>query len=318
MAPIPLNAVDKVEILTLQDNYIDITAMDNTAVVTRALPVKDGQVKASVIAEHGFSAVVHTTVNGNTKTLLFDFGFSEDGAARNADTLNVDMTQVDAAVLSHGHSDHTGGMERLAAMIGRKGTPLFLHPSAFKNPRYLKFGEQFKVYFPEISRERLTGAGWKRMETKAPSLMMDGECLFLGEVPKRNDFEKGFPLAHFMEGGVEKWDAIEDDTAIVMNLKGKGLVILSGCAHAGIINTVSYAREVTGIDQVHVIMGGFHLSGPLFEPIIEQTTQELNKVNPRHIIPCHCTGRKAIMHMEKEMPEQFILNMAGTKLTFVS
>jgi 7,8-dihydropterin-6-yl-methyl-4-(beta-D-ribofuranosyl)aminobenzene 5'-phosphate synthase len=318
MDPIPLNAVDKVEILTLQDNYIDLTAMDNTAVVTRAMPVKDGKVKASVLAEHGFAAVVNMTANAKTKTLLFDFGFSEDGAARNADTLNVDMTQVDAAVLSLGHSDHTGGLERLAAMIGRKGTPLFLHPSAFKNPRYLKFDEQFKVYFPELSRNRLLEAGWELMETKALSLMMDGDCLFLGEVPKRNDFEKGLPLAHFVEGGVEKWDAIEDDTAIVMNLKGKGLVILSGCAHAGIINTVSYAREVTGIEQIHAVMGGFHLSGPLFEPIIDRTTQELNKLKPKHIIPCHCTGRKAIMHMEKEMAEQFILNMSGTKLTFAS
>jgi 7,8-dihydropterin-6-yl-methyl-4-(beta-D-ribofuranosyl)aminobenzene 5'-phosphate synthase len=147
---------------------------------------------------------------------------------------------------------------------------------------------------------------------------MNGECLFLGEVSKQSDFEKGIPLAHFVENGVEKWDAIEDDTAIVMNLKGKGLVILSGCAHAGIINTVSYARQVTGIEQVHAVMGGFHLSGPLFEPIIDRTTQELKKLAPLHVIPCHCTGRKAIMHMEKEMADQFILNMSGTKLSFSS
>jgi 7,8-dihydropterin-6-yl-methyl-4-(beta-D-ribofuranosyl)aminobenzene 5'-phosphate synthase len=318
MASIPPNAVDRLEIWTLQDNFIDITAMDSDTVVTRAMPVKDGQIKASVIAEHGFAAVVNTTVSGKTKSLLFDFGFSEDGAARNAATLNVDMRQVEAAVLSHGHSDHTGGLEKLAAMIGKKDTPLFIHPGAFKSNRYMKFSDQFKIYFPELTRERLATAGFKVMETKDPCLLMDGDCLFLGEVPKRNDFEKGIPLAHFVEDGVEKWDAIEDDTAIVMNLKRKGLVILTGCAHAGIINTVSHAREVTGIDQVHVVMGGFHLSGPLFEPIIDRTTTELKKLAPRHIIPCHCTGRKAIMHMEREMAEQFILNMSGTKLTFAS
>ncbi len=318
MAHILPKPVDKVEILTLQDNYIDITAMDNTAVVTRALPIKDGQVKVSVMAEHGFSAVVSTFQNNTPQTVLFDFGFSENGAAQNASTLNVNKATVNAAVLSHGHSDHTGGVEKLAAWVGRQGIPLYVHPGAFKHPRYMKFSEQFKIYFPELTRERLIKAGWTVKESKDPCLILDKTCLFLGEIPRQNDFEKGIPMAHWMDGGIEKWDPIEDDTAIVINLKGKGLVILSGCAHAGIINTVSYAREVTGVEQIHAVMGGFHLAGPLFEPIVNRTTQELKKLAPRHVIPCHCTGRNAIMHMEKEMADGFILNMAGTKLTFMS
>ncbi len=311
-----LKTVDKVEILTLQDNYIDITAMDNNAVVTRAMPIKDGQMKVSIGAEHGFSAIVKTTTGDQTRTLLFDFGFSADGAARNAATLDVDMTQVEAAVLSHGHIDHTGGMEKLAAMIGKQNVPFIVHPGVFKSPRYIKFSEEFKIFFPEFTRAMVAQAGLKVTETKEPFSLLGGNCLFLGEVPKRSDFEKGMPMAHFLDDGVEKWDAIADDTSIVMNLKEKGLVILSGCAHAGIINTVAYAREVTGIDQVHAVMGGFHLSGPLFETIIDRTTAEIKKLAPRYIIPVHCTGRKAIMTMEKEMPEQFILNMSGTKLTF--
>ena len=103
-----------------------------------------------------------------------------------------------------------------------------------------------------------------------------------------------------------------------MHLKGKGLVVLSGCAHAGIVNTVNYAREVTGIDKVHTVMGGFHLSGVLFEGIIDRTVAEMKKINPDFIIPCHCTGRKAIMEFEKAMPGKFILNMSGTKMTFVA
>ena len=316
MGPVMLNAVDKVEILTLQDNYIDITAMDNNAVVTRAMPIKDGQIKVSIGAEHGFSAIVKTTAGDQTRTLLFDFGFSADGAARNAAALDVDMTQVEAAVLSHGHSDHTGGLDNLAAMIGKKDLPLIVHPGVFKSPRYMKFSEEFKIYFPEFTRRKVAKAGLKVIETKENFALLGGNCLFLGEVPKRSDFEKGIPMAHFVEDGVEKWDAIEDDTSIVMNIKEKGLVILSGCAHAGIINTVAHAREVTGIDKVHAVMGGFHLSGPLFEPIIERTTAELKKLALRYIIPVHCTGRKAIMQMEKEMPDEFILNMSGTKLTF--
>jgi 7,8-dihydropterin-6-yl-methyl-4-(beta-D-ribofuranosyl)aminobenzene 5'-phosphate synthase len=145
---------------------------------------------------------------------------------------------------------------------------------------------------------------------------MDDTVLFLGEIPRQTDFEKGFPIAHYQKDGKEFWDAIEDDTSIVMNLQDKGLVILSGCAHAGIVNTVRYAMDVTGIDKIHAVMGGFHLAGPLFEPIIDRTTEEIKKLHPDYVIPTHCTGRKAIMALEKAMPEQFILNMSGTKLTF--
>ncbi len=316
MAKISLNAVDKVEILTLQDNYIEMTALDSNAVITRAVPLKEGEIRASILAEHGFSALIKTTAAEKTHTLLFDFGFSEDGAAQNAKTLGIDMREVEVAALSHGHSDHTGGLQKLTALIGKRDIPLIVHPSAFKSPRYLKFGEDFKINFPKLTREMVKEAGFAAIESVTPYPLLDDTILFLGEIPRRTDFEKGFPIAHWQKDGQELWDAIEDDTSLVMNLKDKGLVIVSGCAHAGIVNTVQYAMEVTGIDKIYVVMGGFHLSGPLFEQIIDRTSQELQKVHPVYVVPMHCTGRKAIMEMEKQMPDQFILNMAGTKLTF--
>ena len=316
MASTKLNAVDKIEILTLQDNYIEMTAMDNNAVITRAMPLKDGEIRASILAEHGFSAIVKTTLGDKTKTMLFDFGFSENGAAQNAATLGVNMTEVEAVALSHGHSDHTGGMEKLTAMIGKRDIPFVVHPSVFISPRYLKLGEEFKINFPKLTREMVKQAGLSVVESDKPYPLLDNTVLFLGEIAKQTDFEKGWPIVHCQKDGKEVWDAIEDDTSIVMNLKDKGLVIISGCAHAGIVNTVRFAMAVTGIDKVHVVMGGFHLSGPFFEPIIDRTTEELKKIKPDFIIPTHCTGRKAIMAMEKQMPDQFILNMAGTKLTF--
>jgi len=316
MSQTKLNAVDKVEILTLQDNYIEMTAMDNSAIITRAVPLKDGEIRASILAEHGFSALVKTTAAGRTHTLLFDFGFSENGAAQNAATLGVNMSEVEAVALSHGHSDHTGGMEKLAALIGKKSISFVVHPAVFKSPRYLKLGEEFKINFPKLTRETVRQAGFSLVESEKPYPLLDNTILFLGEIPHATDFEKGWPLPHCQKDGKEVWDAIEDDTSIVMNLKDKGLVIVSGCAHSGIVNTVRHAMAVTGIDKVHAVMGGFHLSGPFFEPIIDRTTQELRKLHPTYLIPTHCTGRNAIMDMEKEMPEQFILNMAGTKLTF--
>ena len=316
MSQTKLNTVDKVEILTLQDNYIEMTAMDNSAVIARAMPLKDGEISASILAEHGFSALVKTTSAGITHSLLFDFGFSENGAAQNAATLGVNMSEVEAVALSHGHSDHTGGMEKITALIGKRDIPFVVHPSAFKSPRYIKLGEEFKLNFPKLTRDMVKQAGLSVIETEKPYPILDNTILFLGEIPHATDFEKGWPLPHCQKDGKEVWDPIEDDTSIVMNLKDKGLVIVSGCAHAGIVNTVRHAIAVTGIDKIHAVMGGFHLSGPFFEPIIDRTTQELQKLHPAYLIPTHCTGRKAIMAMEKQMPEQFILNMAGTKLTF--
>ena len=313
-----LNEVDKVQILTLQDNYIEITAGDNNKIIKRAAAVKEGNIRQSILAEHGYCAVVKTQTDSRIRTLLFDFGFSEYGAAANAKALDADMTQVEAAALSHGHSDHTGGIAKLGAMIGKKDIPLAIHPAAFKSPRYIKISDQLKIYFPKLTKEDLEQAGFQIRETQNPYSLLDNDVLFLGEIPRRTDFEKGMAVAHFLENGVEKLDPIEDDTSIVMNLKGKGLVILSGCAHSGIANTVRYAIDVTGIDQIHAVMGGFHLSGPAFEPIIGRTTEELKKFQPTYVVPTHCTGHKAIMYMEKEMPKQFLLNMSGTKLTFTA
>ena len=313
-----LNEVDKVEILTLQDNYIDVAAMDGSDIVQRAMPVKDMEIKSSILAEHGFCAHVTVTTGNRSRSILFDFGFSEYGAALNADTLEVDLSTIEAMVLSHGHMDHFGGLLSLAEKAGRKGIELVLHPSAFRQSRYLKVSDERNIKLPSLNKEKITGANVAVIESVDPKPLLDGSLIFLGEIPKKTDFEKGFPRMYYEENGNSKWDPIEEDTAIVAHVREKGLVILSGCAHAGIVNTVRYAREVTGINRIYVVMGGFHLSGSDFEPIIEPTTEALKSMDPEFIVPAHCTGRKATMHIEKEMPDKFLLNMSGTKMVFAA
>lgn len=310
-----LNELDGVEILSLQDNYIDITAMDDSDVVRRAGNVRGGVICNSILAEHGFSALVRLSRGGRTRTILFDFGFSEHGAAFNADALDADLSQVEALVLSHGHGDHTGGLERLLSKIGRKGLDLVLHPGALKPDRYLA-RRGVKDRFPPLCREDLEALGLRVVPTREPLPLLDGDALFLGEIPRTTPFEKGVPHAFFLQDGKETRDANEDDSSIAMRLKGKGLIVLSGCAHSGIINTVRHAMAVTGTRKVHAVMGGFHLSGPAFEPVIAPTAEEMKKIGPDYVIPCHCTGRKASMRLEQAMPGQFILNMSGTTLTF--
>ena len=117
---INLKEADRLEILTLQDNYIDVVAMDSTDMVHRAMPLKDGEIKNSMLAEHGFSALVTVTVDDKSSHIIFDFGLSEHGAANNADALDTDLSMVEALVLSHGHMDHLGGLPSLVERIGKK------------------------------------------------------------------------------------------------------------------------------------------------------------------------------------------------------
>jgi 7,8-dihydropterin-6-yl-methyl-4-(beta-D-ribofuranosyl)aminobenzene 5'-phosphate synthase len=318
MVGVQLKQVEKVEILTLQDNFIDIAAQDGTAIVQRPAPDDASGNRVSILAEHGFSAVISLTAEGKTRKVLFDFGFSERGALQNARTLGVDMACIEAMVLSHGHMDHHGGMQAFVESLGRRGIELVLHPAAFRRSRYLRLSAERRLRLPPPERERLEKAGVRVVESRTPCALLDGTLLFLGEIPKRTEFEKGMVKARYEEGGTEKFDPIEDDSAVVAHVKGKGLVVLSGCAHSGIVNTVAYAREVTGVAPVFAVMGGFHLTGADFEPAIGPTAEALKAIKPRYIVPTHCTGRKASMHIEREMPEQFLLNMSGTKMVFAA
>ena len=312
---IKLNELDKVEILSLIDNYIDAMAMDNSKIVKRVGMVKDGIANNSIFAEHGFSAIIKTVVNAQSRSMLFDFGFSAEGAVSNAKKLGIDMTAIEEMALSHGHSDHIGSISALTKLIGRKEIRLVVHPHVFAS-RYVKVGKDFRIDFPLLSKEKLEKTGIKVQEAAKPIALLGGSVLFLSEIPRITDFEKGMPNSYYTENGVENNDTLPDDTSLVMNLKGKGLIILSGCAHAGIINTVYHARKVTGINSVYAVMGGFHLSGPHFEPLIGKVIAAFKEINPHYIIPTHCTGRKAINEIEKEFPEKFLLNMSGTTLTF--
>ena len=310
-----LNELDRVEILSLQDNYIDITAMDDGDVVRRARNVRDGLICNSILAEHGFSALVRLSREGRTRTILFDFGFSEHGASFNADALDADLREVEMLVLSHGHGDHTGGLQRLLSKIGKRGLDLVLHPAAFKPDRYLvRHGS--KDRFPRLVREDLEALGLRVVATREPLPLLGGDALFLGEIPRTTPFEKGMPHAFFLQDGREARDPIEEDSSIAMRLRGKGLIVLSGCAHSGIVNTVRHAMAVTGVSRVHAVMGGFHLSGPAFEAVVEPTAEALKAIGPDYVIPCHCTGRKAMLRLEQDMPGRFVLNMSGTTLTF--
>ena len=143
--------------------------------------------------------------------------------------------------------------------------------------------------------------------------------LVTGQIPRITSFEKGFPLQYLeiLERNELVPDPlVNDDQAIVVNIKEKGLVIITACAHAGIINTIKYAKDITGVNKVYAIIGGLHLTGSLYEDSIEQTVKEIQSERPNYIVPCHCTGWKAVNRIIQTMPEEFLQSSVGTIFNF--
>lgn len=126
------------------------------------------------------------------------------------------------------------------------------------------------------------------------------------------EYEKGEPNFLLKRGDKIEHDDLIGEQSLVFNAKGKGLVVLSGCAHRGIVNTVKHPQKMTGVEKVHAVIGGFHLTRA--KPgLIQRTIADIKAIGPDYIVPTHCTGFEAITAFAKEMPDQFILNTAGTK-----
>jgi len=189
---------------------------------------------------------------------------------------------------------------------------LILHPHAFRK-RKVVFPDGPAISLPPPDSRALRDAGLEVSEEVRSSLLLVNSVLVTGEVARTTEFEKGNPI-HYAEidEKLEKDPLILDDQAVVMLLRGKGLVIVTGCGHAGLINTIRYAQEITGVRKIHAVMGGFHLSGKIFEPIIPQTIEELKRIQPTMIIPSHCSGWKAVHAIREALPEAFVQNSVGT------
>jgi 7,8-dihydropterin-6-yl-methyl-4-(beta-D-ribofuranosyl)aminobenzene 5'-phosphate synthase len=193
--------------------------------------------------------------------------------------------------------------------------PLVLHPGIFQHPRYTRRPDGAKSIWPRtVVKSDLEGKNVDIIESKTPVCLADDMVMVTGEVERTTPFEKGMPNALMEQNGELVHDPIMDDQSIAMKLKGKGLVVVSGCAHAGIINTLMFAQKTTGEQKVHAVLGGFHLSGPFFEKFHDPTVDAFKKIDPDVLMPMHCTGWKAIQRFQKEFPESFVLNSVGSKV----
>lgn len=323
MYPIALSPVESVTITILLDNVFD-GLLPNQGVAKRPglspqkmrLPVttmEGGKTFDGPQAQHGFGALVSLPIAGHMHHILFDTGSTPNGLVDNMRILDLSPKDIETVVLSHGHFDHTTGLDGLSKTLGRTNLPVMIHPE-FWNRRRLMIPGRDPLEIPTTSKSALQGVGFEVIEDRHPSFLLDGSLLITGEVDRTTSFERGMPGQQAFRGG--EWVAdplILDDQALVLNVQGKGLVVLTGCGHAGIVNIVRYAQKLTGIEKIYAIVGGFHLSGAAFEPLIDQTCELLAAFAPQVIVPTHCTGFTAIHQLATRLPNAFIQCSVGTR-----
>jgi 7,8-dihydropterin-6-yl-methyl-4-(beta-D-ribofuranosyl)aminobenzene 5'-phosphate synthase len=319
-----LREVDGAEIVCLVDNVVDLL-LTSTEVVQRprgeappeiARLMEPGEIRMTMRAEHGFSALISSHLDGRSHSILLDAGLSVGGLVHNMDALRIDPNVIEAIVLSHGHPDHTAGLNGLAERLQGRPLPLILHPDAWLE-RHIAVPGQKPIELARLDKPALMEAGFQVYESRDPTYLADNTLFVTGEVERTTDFEKGFPVHRARRESDWAPDPfVLDDQAVVVNVRAKGLIVVTGCGHSGIINILRYAQKITGVKEVYAVIGGFHLNGPLFEPIIPSTVEAMREIGPQVIAPTHCTGWKAIHAFAAAMPQAFVQNSVGTRYVF--
>ncbi len=307
--------IEEVEVAILMDNSFDML-MASSRVANRFPLGPNAFQDPLLIAEHGFSALIKVKNGDSDGTVLFDTGITKTGVLHNMDVMEINISDIQAIVLSHGHADHANGLAGLFSQHGARGLPLILHPDAYLERKIvMPSGNEVRLPAPKISDFRKEDV--EVIEDTHPSMLVHDMVLVSGEIDRTTEFEKGFPT-HYAQHG-DSWEPdplIMDDQCAIMNVRNKGLVIVTGCGHSGIINVIRNAQSLTGISQIHAVIGGFHLTGGLFEGIIPDTISALKEIDPDYVMPGHCTGWSAIHQIARAMPEAFIPSCVGTTLVF--
>lgn len=259
-----------------------------------------------LLGEWGLSVLVEA----NGLKVLLDAGQSVS-AVNNGDILSVEWPSIGAIVLSHGHFDHTGGLRRVLSRM-KKTVPVIAHPDVWARKYIQVFKEEPPAYIGiPCQRAELESLGADFELSHDPAWLSD-DVVTSGEIPMVTDFETIDSGMYVKEGEALVPDPLADDQALFVKT-GKGLVVILGCAHRGIINTLRRAQSVTGVEAIHTVVGGTHLIRAS-EAQLEQTIAELISLGVQRLGVSHCTGNAAGVRLAQQFGGDFFFNNAGTQV----
>lgn len=328
--------VDRLVMTNVVDNIYDVFAKGGRldSITVQRTPVVPGQ--TALLAEHGLAYDLESLRGTEKRDILLDFSLTELNLFQNYRVLKVDPTAADALILSHGHLDHYGALPHLARAWEGKfkpgltlyagGEDTFCHRIVLIPAGTIDQGK--------LDRDALEARGLKVVLAKQPTVIA-GHAFTTGQIPRLTDFEKPPAAARLVAGpmdsacsathfGLTKVEAkpselasdnFQGEHATVYHVRDRGLVVITSCGHAGVINSIRQAQKASGIERVHAVVGGFHLA-PAPDEIVQKTVDAFKAINPDYLIPMHCTGLNTIIAIHREMPKKLVMPSTGTRVVF--
>ncbi len=299
--------LQSVTVEILVDNFYDVFEPSRSGIVERVTP---GRLPKPLVAAHGLAYLITLNRQGQLTRILMDAANDPLPLFNNLEALGHGPEEIDAVVLSHGHPDHYGGLLEFLARRSGPPPPVYLHQDIFHPKLFLT--PRGRVGPWRLELEQLQAAGVQVWQNRGPELILD-QVLLTGTVEATTSYEKGLPVFKRLLQGKEEPDPFTDEQALVAQVEGRGLVVIGGCCHPGIVNIVTYAEKLTGVDKVALILGGFHLTAGGDE-LIHNTILGLREIGPDLIMAGHCTGFRALSRLAAAFPDNFMVSCVGTKV----
>ncbi len=332
--PIEVPTIDKLSVRVLVDSASDIFFKPQQASGVKTEPGRSADSTRPLHSEWGLSLLLEPQRGEEKRTFLLDFGWTAETINGNMELLKVDPSKIDTLIMSHGHFDHWGGLLGFLAKH-RTNLPaeLTMYAGGEDNfcQRYVRGGQAELSDYGMLDRRDIAKQNVNVVLCESP-VVIGGQAFTTGKI-KRNSIEKVLPnslvefklkdgagcnWSHYlpaeMEGKIVPDEHIHEH-ATCFNLKDKGLIVISSCGHVGIVNSVRQAMEVSGVEKVHAIMGGFHL-GPAPAEYLTQVVSEIGKLNPDVLIPMHCSGLNFTQEAQKQLPGKVLTTTTGSRITF--